>query len=405
MKELNIIFLGGFEYPQGMAGTKRIQHVIDGLKNLPDVTVRVVILRQLSSENVLAGTHNGIPYETVIGDFFRLKAALMLPLLHIKAKRIIRRLFLPDQANILYVYSAPALDNLPIVRYARRLGFKVIFDIVDDDFFAFNISRSPWHRINTIYRQSALKKISSLTDGIVVISLHLKEKYHKLTQDSVPIHYRPVSVDIERYPATTRHFGNTINLFYSGGFSIKDGLPFLFDAFDQLAARHTNIHFILTGKGNEKPLRWLFTRIGYSPFRDRIDYKGYLDDDAYYAALNTADIPCMTRIYTDWNNSGFPFKLGEFLATGRPVIASRISDVEDIFENRRDAMLVKPDDSGEIVAAIEYLIANPGEAVAIGTRGREKARLLFDYRKQGQELLEFLRNLHDQDALQISRKQ
>ena len=109
--------------------------------------------------------------------------------------------------------------------------------------------------------------------------------------------------------------------------------------------------------------------------------------------LNAAGIPCMTRINIDYARAGFPFKLGEFLATGKPVIASRISDVEALLEDRRDAALVEPGDSGGIVKAVEYLMDHPADAAAIGGRGREKARALFDYRTQGQLLLKFLRDL------------
>ena len=101
----------------------------------------------------------------------------------------------------------------------------------------------------------------------------------------------------------------------------------------------------------------------------------------------------MTRVNTGFANAGFPYKLGEFLATGKPVIASRVSDVGTLLKDRSEVMLVRPGDSGDIVRAVESLIANPTEAVAIGTRGRAKARTLFDCRSQGQALLTFLQRL------------
>ncbi len=122
-----------------------------------------------------------------------------------------------------------------------------------------------------------------------------------------------------------------------------------------------------------------------------LDHKGGVS--ILYAALNAATILCMTRIDIGYANAGFPFKLGEFLATGKPVIASRVSDVECMLENRREAMLVEPGDSDGIVATAEYLIGNPDQAAAIGMKGRAKAKILFDHRKQGQALLTFLRRL------------
>lgn len=131
-------------------------------------------------------------------------------------------------------------------------------------------------------------------------------------------------------------------------------------------------------------------RINASPAKNRIEYLGYLDDEKYYAVLSDADIPCMTRMESDYANAGFPFKLGEFLATGKPVIASNVSDIGVYLEDRQDVMLVKPGDAGEIEAAVEYLLSNQNIALKIGKSGRDKALQLFDYRLQGRALLDFL---------------
>ena len=79
MSQLNIVFLGTFPYPKGMAGTKLVRAVIHGIRGSEGVSVRMVILRQSSRQNPLAGTHDGVPYETVIGDMERMRAMLLAP--------------------------------------------------------------------------------------------------------------------------------------------------------------------------------------------------------------------------------------------------------------------------------------------------------------------------------------
>ena len=393
MQKLNIVVLGGFPYPRGMAGTKRIQHAIDGMKEAPDVSICVLVLRQSSSRNTLAGMHAGIPYETVMGDLARVRLTLLFPVLTVKAMRALKRSWRPDCRNIIYLYGPPSLDNIVPILYCRHLGYKIVFDIVEDYDLAWSLSRSFYHRLKMAGRTRLTRCVKSLASGIVVISSHLIEKYRGLTQGQVPMHHRPISVDLDCFPAKSRRFGDTVKLFYSGSFGKKDGVPVLLEAFDRLAAKFDTVRLVLTGKGSDEAMRPILSRIESSPFRDRIDYKGYLDDEAYYATLNTADIPCVTRVDSAYAHAGLPFKLGEFLATGRPVIASRVSDVERMLEDRRDAMLVKPGDSDKIAEAVEHLIAQPEQAVAIGERARQKARAQFDYRPQGQALLAFLRDL------------
>lgn len=390
---LNVIFLGGFPYPRGMAGTKRIQHAIDGLKDAPDVSIRVIVLSQSSKNNVLNGTHRGIRYITVMGDLLRWRMALLFPLFYLKARRALKRAYRPGCDNIIYNYGPPNLFNVGVLAYARRLGYQVVVDVVEDYDVAMTISRSVIHRIKMAAIQHLKQRVKRLASGIIVISSCLGEKYRELTLGAVPIHYRPISVDFSFFAGSTRTFGKIVTLFYAGSFGQKDGVPVLLDAFDCIAERRPNVRLVLTGKGSDEMMRSTLSRIAASPFKQRIEYKGYLDDDAYYAALSAADIPCMTRIDSAYARAGFPFKLGEFLATGQPVVASRVSDVADLLKDQEDAMLVSPGNPQDVVRAVEYLLDNPDFALAVGVRGRATARRLFDLREQGRDLVAFLRTL------------
>jgi len=390
MRMTNIVFLVGFSYPQGMAGTKDAQHIIDGLKTYPDVSIHVVVLRQSSSANMLAGVHRGIPYETIMGDALRYKMMVLAPIFYARAKQTIRRLFRHGQKNVLYVWPAPTFDNIPIVHYARRIGYKTVFDIVEDDDAARTISRSFRQRMQNAFARRVTHHIVSLADGIVVISSRLETKFQGLVSGLVPIHRRWICVDVDRYAQSQPGSGDRVTLFYSGSFGVKDGVSVLLDAFDMLASKRENVWLVLTGTGDGEDMRVVLSRINASPHKDRIVYKGYLDDNAYYAALNVASIPCMTRTGIAYAQAGFPFKLGEYLATGKPVIASAVSDVPCLLRDRYEAMLVPPSDSGAIVKAVEYLIAHPDEGCAIGLRGREVARRWFCHRSQAKSLYDFI---------------
>ena len=186
---------------------------------------------------------------------------------------------------------------------------------------------------------------------------------------------------------------SSVSLFYAGSFGKKDGLPVLLDAFDRLAGKYGNLRLVLTGRGDEEAMKEFFTRTKASPYKDRIEFRGYVEEKEYYSLLNDADIPCMTRVDVAFAHAGFPFKLGEFLATGAPVIASRVSDVEKFLVHKENAMLVGAGSSDEVCGAVEYLIGNREAAEEMGARGREAAKSFFDYRQQSKDLLTFLRDL------------
>ena len=109
--KLNVVFLLSIPFPQGMAGTKRIQHAIDGLKE-QGVHSSVIITRQSANLNKPEGDYKGVPYKTIMPDLIGWKLALKLPVLFIKTAAEIYRLFNPKHKNVLFVYDHPSIDNI-----------------------------------------------------------------------------------------------------------------------------------------------------------------------------------------------------------------------------------------------------------------------------------------------------
>lgn len=390
MSKINLVFLGGFPYPHGMADTKRNQHAIDALKAYDEFSIRVLILRQSSKDNQIMGIHQGVHYKTVMPDLFRSGFVFKYLWYQINVKKAINSVFVPGVKNVLHVYGPPMLDNIMAILQARKLGFKVIFDIVEDDATAANISPTLWHKVNNWVARVLTKKISSLAHGLIVISSHLENKFKLQINNRIPLMVRPISVDLDKFQSESKYHDHDVRLFYSGSYGIKDGVEFLIKAFDMIAAKYDHVRLVLTGKGDDDRILAIMALIDESPYKDRIDIKGYLNDDDYYMEVASCDILCMTRANIAFAHAGFPFKLGEFLATGKPVIASRVSDVERLLDHDVSAMLVEPSNVVEIARAVEDLIENPEKAAAIGIRGREKARQLFDFRIQGQALSNFI---------------
>ncbi len=392
-KEIHIVFLGNFPFPNGMAGTKRVQHAILALRRYKGVSVRVITQRGSSEENRPSGVWNGVPYGIIMPDLFRAKTGFMLPVLWIKTIRALDRSFRIGRLNVVYKYHFPGLDDLLPVLYARCRGYKIVYDITEDERASQSISSSIFHQLTTLFNRVIMRRIDSYADGVIVISTRLQKKYENHAQNKIPVYLRPVSVDLNRFSNRTQKMDEPVKLFYAGSFGIKDGVENLIDAFEQLAAVHNRLQLVMTGKGAPDRMNYFLNRIESSPARKKIIYMGYLNDDDYYQTLNRIDIPCMTRTDISYSHSGFPFKLGEFLATGKPVIASKVSDIPDYLTNRRNAMLVSPGSAREIVTAADYLIRNPGEASSMGAKGRDVAKAHFDYLTQGEKLYSFINNL------------
>lgn len=197
--------------------------------------------------------------------------------------------------------------------------------------------------------------------GISAISPYLYKKAHKYAVNVIDI---PVTAD-RFLTARKSNPNNQTTLFFAGTGSLKDGLEIIAKAFDILS-RNYDVCLKISGKLNPDAISKITSNCGYIA---NVVFLGFLNNDAYFEELKQADIMLMTRSNTKFANAGFPFKLGEYLATANPVVATRVSGVEMYLKDKINAMLVEPDDVDGLVKGISYLIENKDEATRIGKEG------------------------------------
>lgn len=81
-----------------------------------------------------------------------------------------------------------------------------------------------------------------------------------------------------------------------------------------------------------------------------------------------------------------PVKLGEYLASGNPVVATRIPALEYWLRND-EVLFVPPDDGNALASGIRHLLENIKHAVEIANRGSRFA-LNLSYRKRCKKIIE-----------------
>jgi|GEM_PF-352687 len=392
-KKINLIIMGHFQYPHGMANTKRVQNSIDYLMRTGNIDIKVLLLRGERvklADSEPCGIHRGVEYVTIGADIEPNITALYKSMKYfLDGMAYIKRSRRRRQKNIIYVYDHPSTDNVPIILFGKILGYKFVFDIVEDVDF---VGHSPdiFARIKNASGKFFYKRLGFFADAAIVISKHLYQKTTAIAKNRFPVRLYPISVNFENFDFAGQGFHDPIRIFYGGTFGEKDGVENLICAFETVCSKHNNVNLILTGKGSPGRMDVIEKSIIRSDYRDRIVYKGYLGNGDFYDCLNSCDILCMTRTGSGFANTGFPFKLGEYLATGKPVIASKVSDIGEYLEDRKNAVVIAPGSIGAIAEAIEFLIEHPDEAYRIGANGRETAKNNFDAATVGEKLRQIL---------------
>ena len=91
----------------------------------------------------------------------------------------------------------------------------------------------------------------------------------------------------------------------------------------------------------------------------------------------------------DFESGGFPTKLGEYLATGKPVICTKVSEIPK-YLNNTSAILIEPDNHSELVESLNKIIEHPRNYTTIGENGRLTVKKYFNTKTYLNELISFL---------------
>lgn len=380
---LNVIFTGEFTYPEGLAGTRRVQHFIDYLSEKN--SVKVCLIRQTFTDYpsyLTSGNYKGNDYFIVgSGLSMSLRLLYQIPVcIYAVIKKMIQWKK-KHSRNILYIYHGISLENFLLVIFSKLIGYKIIVDYVED----LNLDPGSVPKIVRFKNRTIVFFewfLPLLADGLIVISTYLQTKYSKYKK--LPLIHIPISASIGNETYNALFSKLPVKIAYSGTYGKKDGIDTLVMAFKKFLNYYPDSLLLLSGYNKFKEL------IEQYLIDERIQYVGFLPEDKFQRFLCSADILCITRNDSAYAAAGFPYKLGEYLATGKPVITTCVGDVYLYLDNYKDALIVDPENPEQICSAIIYLVENPEKAFEIGHNGQKKCMKYFDPVTNGEKLLNFL---------------
>lgn len=369
----NVLILG-VSYFEGMAGSMRVKNLIEPLLEKGVIEVNNLIFTKGASATITEGTSKGVQYKMI--DLNEKGIGSILKFLY-QGCAFIKKTKKQGQKNILYNYDTPDVKTISLILFAKINGYKIIYDIVEDTRFVTSYSGF-MNRIRINSSRYILKATPAIANSVIAISGHLEERMKEVCKNKIPVTLMPITVNFKYFSKGYNPPGKQIKIFYGGSFGEKDGLKYLIKGFELVAKNNRDVVLILTGKGEVSyDFQEIMRTISNSDYKDQIDYKGYLTADEYYRLLNECDIFCMTRNNSTYANAGFPFKLGEFLASGKAVIATDVGDVSKYLKNGVNSILIKPESAEEIAGAINYILKNPLLTRQLGAEARKTAEQYF----------------------------
>jgi glycosyltransferase involved in cell wall biosynthesis len=105
-----------------------------------------------------------------------------------------------------------------------------------------------------------------------------------------------------------------------------------------------------------------------------------------------------SRITADGDRDGIPNVLLEAMSMGLPVVASRVSGIPELVEDRASGLLVAPDDPQALAHAIVDVLEQPERASGMGRAARARVKATFDNDTNLALLLTLLNRGHTHDT-------
>jgi glycosyltransferase involved in cell wall biosynthesis len=145
---------------------------------------------------------------------------------------------------------------------------------------------------------------------------------------------------------------------YAGHLYAWKGVEVLLDAMATLP----DVEGLIVGGHEAEPdLGRLIARAGSLGILDRVRFTGLVAPARVAELLRSADVLVLpnpaSAISTRFTS---PLKLFEYMAAGRPVVASDLPAIREVLQHEVTALLVEPGDAGAIAAGIRRLVDEPG---------------------------------------------
>ena len=261
----------------------------------------------------------------------------------------------------------------------------------------FVYERSHAKRIAKRYLQDSLAY--RMVDGFIAISTELQRYVERHAPAGARIILVPILVavaDFDGGPLPTRG-GSRHQVLYVGDLRHEREVFDLMDSFALVVPGRPDVQLTLVGHAPPHQEARIAAHAVDLGLEGRVMLTGHVERERLPAVLGAASVLVLLRREAAYSQAGFPTKLGEYLATGRPVVVTAIGDIPRYLTDGLDAYLTPPGDPARFAERLRYVLDHESEAWEVGAQGRMVALQRFDCRRHGKRLAAFIRGLHDRE--------
>ena len=393
-----VLIAGEFGFPNGGGETVRVHAYAKGL-SAAGLDVEVVCLRpsERAADDSLnreaSGRYQAIPFVYSGGSPYRDRTFVRRRLRDMRSTlrlcRLVRGVSGQGPADVI-LYSNSAAWIVTAVAACRAAGSVCVIEKGEYPFI-----NAPDTAGMRLWAWLFTRSLYKLVDGVIVISTYLETYFLGRVRRGAHVIRIPILADLGEF--SEERTGDGLHrrvLCYAGNLDHEGEVDCLLDAFCEIAPRFPEWTLRIIGDGRDPSVLAGFrSRAAELAVSDRIEFTGRVRRTELAGLYREAGAFALPRASGLFSTAGFPTKLAEYLAAGRPVVVTATGDIPLFLRDGWDAFLVPPDDTRAFAARLAAVFADPVGANVVGSRGRDTAREKFDPDFHCRRLAAFLRNL------------
>ena len=182
---------------------------------------------------------------------------------------------------------------------------------------------------------------------------------------------------------------------YCGTISpFKDGVDCLIKAFALFSSSHPNYKLKLIGRFEsdeaEKTLKGLVVSLNLV---NSVEFTGMVKPAKMPQLLCGARMLTLARPDNEQARYGFPTKLGEYLATRKPVVVTCVGEIGLFLKDGVNCRMANPDDEIDFADKMSWVADHYDVALKLGEKGKELTKQEFSSLEQSKKALAFMKDI------------
>lgn len=323
---------------------------------------------------------------------FGLKGMARMAILNLGFLLLYPFYLLKNRPDVIYQRFDGSLLLAPSVIFSKLFNVRLVMEVNGNLIDEITMRKSPSLYIKLVYLSEKLyysyaEKIICVTPGLKKL---LCERYN-LSESKIEVICNGVNIELFKPLKPLKNTAEKQFILFQGSLLNWQGLENLINAVPQIVEKYPNISLLIVGDGPEKDK--LITLTNSLNVSEHIIFIPAVPQETLVKLINLADI-CVAPFIKERNDKiGIsPMKIVEYMACGKPIISSRINNLDEI-ERFNAGVLIDPENPEKLAEAIIRLLEAPEETIKMGENGRHLAECKYSWKHIGGSVAVILRSI------------